>query len=98
MKSKMLQRGLTTLIATFFFWVMVLLGLASWTCADEDIPVTCYRGSSRIGTVRVFDWRAAAMTCNTVLYECRGACMGCFRDFDYLNDVCVDTQGREFLR
>ncbi len=93
MRRKTLQRGLVSLIATLF-----LLGLAGWTRADEDMPVTCYKGSSRIGTVRVFEWRAAAATCNIVLYDCRGACIGCFRDSDYVDDVCVDMHGREFLR
>ncbi len=86
------------MIAIFVLCAMVLIGLGSWTGADEDMPVTCYKGRSRIGTVRVFDWKAAAATCNSVLYECRGACMGCFRDSDYISDVCIDMHGREFLR
>ncbi len=98
MKSDTLKKGLVTLIATFFVCVVVLLGLWSRTRADENMPVTCYKGKSRIGTVTVFDWRAAAATCNRVLYDCRGACMGCFRDSDYISDVCVDMNGREFLR
>ena len=97
MKSDTFIKALVTLIATFVLCV-ALLSLAGRTRADENIPVTCYKGSSRIGTVTVFDWTAAAATCNAVLYDCRGACMGCFRDSDYIADVCVDVQGREFLR
>ncbi len=97
-KSNSLQKRLVIPIATFFLAIIALLAPASWTCADEDMWVTCYKGSSRIGTVTVFDWRAAAVTCNAVLYDCRGVCMGCFRDSDYIDDVCVDVHGREFLR
>ncbi len=93
-----LQKRLVTLIGTFFLCVMVFLGLASWTPADESIPVTCYKGNSRIGTVTVFDWSAAATACNSLYYDCRGACIGCSRDFDYVEDVCVDMNGNEFLR
>jgi hypothetical protein len=97
-RSNTLQKRLVTLIGTFFLCVVVLLGLASWTCADENMSVICYKGSSRIGTVTVFDGRAAAATCNTVLVDCRGSCIGCFRDFDYVDDVCVDVHGKVFLR
>lgn len=97
MKIDILKNVLLTLIATIVL-CMVLLGPAGLTIADENMPVTCYKGSSRIGTVTVFDWRAAAATCNTVLYDCRGACMGCFRDSDYIADVCIDMSGSVFLR
>jgi len=85
-------------MAIFFLCVMVLLGLESWAGLQRTMKVTCYRGKSRIGTVTVFDWRAAAATCNAVLYDCKGACTACFRDLGYINDVCVDTHGNEFLR
>ncbi|HTR45392.1 MAG TPA: hypothetical protein VMH06_06750, partial [Thermodesulfovibrionales bacterium] len=65
---------------------------------DDDIPVTCYKGGSRIGTASVFDWRTAAAACNSLYYDCRGVCSGCFRDNDYFDDVCVDSNGNEFLR
>jgi len=97
-KSDTLKKGLVTLIVIFGLCVMVLLGLGSWTRADENMPVTCYKDKSRIGTVSVYDWRTAAVTCNRILYDCRGTCMGCFRDSDYISDVCIDAYGREFLR
>ncbi len=78
--------------------IILLLGPAGRTCAEENMPVTCYKDGSRIGTVTVFDWRTAAVTCTTVLHDCRGACIGCFHDFDYVDNVCVDMSGREFLR
>lgn len=95
-KSDTFTKKFLILLATFL--LCAILGAALWTNADENMPVTCYKGSSRIGTVTVFDWRTAAATCNTVLYECRGACVGCFRDSDYVADVCIDSTGRTFLR
>lgn len=98
MRSDTLQKRPVTLVGTFFLCVTVLLGLASWTCADENMPVTCYKDGSQIGTATVFDWRTAAASCNTALKDCRGACIGCFHDFDYVDDVCVDVYGNVFLR
>jgi len=98
MRSETLHKGIYTIALPFFLCVTLLLGMTGLTSADEDISVTCYRGTSRIGTVTVFDWRTAAEACNTLLYDCRGACMGCFRDFDYVEDICVDLRGNEFLR
>jgi hypothetical protein len=31
-------------------------------------------------------------------YDCRGRCVGCIYDYDYVHDVCVDASGRTFLR
>ncbi len=79
--------------------LVFLFALAAFPAiAEEDMPVTCYRDGARIGTVTVFDWKTAAATCNTVLYDCKGRCVGCFRDSDYISDVCMDIYGREFLR
>lgn len=98
MRTYMLQKEFVRLSLILFLSIIVLLGMGSWTSADENISVTCYKDGSRIGTTTVFDWRTAAAACNMSLYDCRGACMGCFRDNDYITDVCIDTQGREFLR
>ena len=98
MKNDTLPLRLVTLSGIFFVYVAVLLCLASWICADEDIAVTCYQGNFRIGTVTVLDWRHAAASCNSLYYDCRGTCVGCFHDFDYVEGVCVDVNGREFLR
>jgi hypothetical protein len=48
--------------------------------------------------VVVFDFSTAAIACNNVYYECKGKCIGCYHDFDYVDYVCVDTSGRTFLR
>ncbi len=98
MKSDILQKRLVTPIGTFFLCVIVLFCVTSLTCADENMPVTCYKGNSLIGTATVFDWRSASATCNAVLKDCRGDCIGCFHDFDYVDDVCVNVSGNVFLR
>lgn len=97
MKTDM-KKEFAGLSAIFCLVVILLLSLGSRISADETTPVTCYKGESRIGTVTAFDWRTAAAICNSVLYDCRGACIGCFSDFDYINDVCVDARGSVFLR
>ena len=86
-------------IAIFLFSIIILLlGLADWLDAQENSPIICYRGVSQIGTVTVFDWRAAASTCNTVLHDCKGACFGCFRDSNFIDEVCVGMNGRAELK
>ena len=36
--------------------------------------------------------------CNSLYYDCKGKCIACFHDFDYVDYVCVDASGRTFLR
>ncbi len=98
MKTYIWQKGFARLSAILFLSITMLLGLGSWTYADDDISVTCYKDGSRIGTTTVFDWRAGAEMCNRIFYDCRGMCVGCFQDSDYISDVCVDTRGNQFLR
>ena len=98
MRSDMVRRGVVTMAAILLLSVILTVGPAGWIFAEENMPVTCYKDGSRIGTVTVFDWRTAAATCNTTLYDCKGACIGCFHDFDYVDNVCIDMNGREFLR
>ena len=98
MRNGLSYRGLLRMASRSFLCVIVLLGLVGWAFADDDMPVTCYKGGSRIGTATVFDWRAAAAACNSLYYDCRGICSGCFRDNDYFEDVCVDVNGNEYLR
>ncbi len=97
-RTKILRKGRTGLSAILFLSIMILLGLGSWTYAEEDMPVMCYKDGSKIGTTTVFDWRDAAAICNRIFYDCRGMCVGCFQDNDYISDVCVDTRGNQFLR
>ena len=66
--------------------------------AEESITAHCYRDSRSLGSVVVFDIPDAARACNNLYYECKGKCIGCFHDFDYVDYVCVDTSGHTFLR
>ncbi len=70
-------------------------------CADDGINITCYkdaRSSFSVGRVVVFDAAEAAPACNSMYYDCRGRCIGCYHDFDYVDNVCVDMQGNTFLK
>jgi len=67
-------------------------------CADDSIPVVCYVNGRPVGNVSVFNVVEAARTCNITYYDCRGRCVGCFHDFDYVENVCVDDGGNTFLR
>jgi hypothetical protein len=81
--------------------VMILLTLIQMimpVSAEESLTVFCYRDSRKLGNVVVFDTSSAAMACNNLYYDCKGKCIGCFHDFDYVDYVCVDTSGRTFLR
>ena len=97
MRLDMLQKKIAGLLAGIIVGVAVLAGAASLAAADENMPVTCYRDGSQIGTATVFDWKTAAAACNSLLYDCKGACIGCFQDSDYVNNVCIDTRGSVFL-
>jgi len=97
-RNKRLRKGLVTMAGRLGLCFLLLLGLAGWAFADDDIPVTCYKDGSRVGTATVFDWKTAAAACNSLYYDCRGKCAGCFRDNDYFDDVCVDAYRNEFLR
>ena len=66
--------------------------------AEESITVYCYRDGRSLGSVVVFDVANAANACNNLYYDCKGKCIGCFNDYDYIDYVCVDRSGRTFLR
>jgi hypothetical protein len=83
-------------MAMVFFLTLIQLLLP--VSADESITAYCYRDGRSIGNVTIFDTSNAAMACNNMYYECKGKCIGCFHDFDYIDYVCVDTSGRTFLR
>ena len=81
--------------------VVILLTLIQMivpVAAEESFTVFCYRDSRKLGNVVVFDVSSAATACNNLYYDCKGKCIGCFNDFDYVDYVCVDTSGRTFLR
>ena len=69
---------------------------------DQNISVTCYVGNpndrNSLGDIMVNSPGAAGPTCNAMFFSCKGACFGCFSDFDLSQDICVDNAGRKFLR
>jgi len=81
--------------------VVVAMGPVGQAFADESISVTCYNIQnleSSLGGVVVYDTSLAAGACNSLYYACKGRCVGCFTDQDYLDSVCVDVRGTMFLR
>lgn len=81
-------------IMIFLTIVQVILPVS----AEESITVYCYRDGSSVGNAVVFDVANAANACNSLYYDCKGRCIGCFNDYDYIDYVCVDRSGRTFLR
>jgi hypothetical protein len=69
--------------------------------AEESISISCYnevKSSWPVGNVSVFDIALAAQTCNLMYYDCKGRCIGCYQDSDYIDNVCVDARGNTFLK
>lgn len=70
--------------------------------AERSISATCYLGHPKernsLGSMVVFTPEEAGTGCNSMFYECKGRCFGCYSDFDYSQDVCVDSTGKKFLR
>jgi hypothetical protein len=77
---------------------LTLIQIVSPVSADESITAYCYRDNRSLGNVVIYDVSNAATACNNLYYDCKGKCIGCFHDFDYIDYVCVDTSGRTFLR
>jgi hypothetical protein len=71
------------------------------TVQDQNISVTCYLGNpndrNSLGDIMVHSVLEAGTVCNSMFFSCRGACFGCFSDFDLSQDICVDNSGRKFL-
>jgi len=77
---------------------LALMQIVQPVSAEESMTIYCYRDNRSLGSVVVFDFSAAAIACNNVYYECKGKCIGCYHDFDYVDYVCIDVSGRTFLR
>ena len=76
-------------------------GFMAPTFADESTNVSCYKdakASWSVGSVAVYDVAEAAQACNSLYYDCRGRCIGCYQDYDYVDSVCVDMRGNTFLK
>ena len=91
-----------------FLWVSIIAGLLvvaigpiAQVFADESISVSCYilqDSEIPVGNVVVYDTSQAARACNSMYYSCKGRCVGCFTDQDYVEAVCVDVNGTLFLK
>jgi len=81
--------------------VVVAMGPIAQAFADESISVSCYNlqdSEIPVGNAVVYDTSQAARACNSLYYNCKGRCVGCFTDQDYLDSVCVDVRGTMFLK
>jgi hypothetical protein len=86
----------------FVFVVAVAISPPSAYTDGENVTVSCYKGNldmgNYVGNVVIFDPNTAGQSCNSLYYDCRGKCYGCFSDFDLSEDVCYDNAGRRFLK
>ena len=81
--------------------VLIVAGFMTPAYAEESFSVSCYKdakSSLSVGSVVVFDVATAALACNNMYYDCKGRCIGCYQDFDYVSNVCVDNWGNTFLK
>ena len=86
------------LIGVCVLLLITLTASVATLLADESFTVACYTGNQSVGSVAVFNLYGSAQACNNMYYDCRGRCVGCIYDYDYVHDVCVDASGRTFLR
>ena len=94
--------NLTLLLGSIILGLLVAaMGPIAQALADESISVTCYNlqaSETPVGNAVVYDASQAAQACNSLYYDCKGRCVGCFTDQDYLDSVCVDVRGTMFLK
>jgi hypothetical protein len=95
-KGSSIRRYVVVGITIVIFLTLVQLLLP--VSAEESITAYCYRDGRSLGSVVVFDVANAANACNNLYYDCKGKCIGCINDYDYIDYVCVDKSGRTFLR
>ncbi|MFZ4857220.1 MAG: hypothetical protein ACOYL3_12570 [Desulfuromonadaceae bacterium] len=69
---------------------------------EKMISVTCYFGNPlegrSVATIMIQGAAAAGPSCNSMFYDCKGRCFGCFSDSDLSRDICADNNSRKFLR
>ena len=88
-------------VALLSVMVVIAAGFMALAFADESISISCYKdakSSWSVGKVVVYDVAEAAQACNSFYYDCRGRCIGCYQDLDYVDDVCIDMRGNTFLK
>jgi hypothetical protein len=68
----------------------------------QQFSVECYLGNpdqkQMLGSMMANSAKDAGTGCNGMFWACNGACYGCFTDFDYSDDICVDKAGKKYLR
>jgi len=74
----------------------------SATGPAKNYTIECFFGNPNqqkyIGGVSVTAVNEAGPACNTTFFSCKGRCYGCFSDFDFMEDFCMDNAGRKCLR
>jgi len=101
MKINILKRRRLLLGSIILGLLVVAVGFMAQAFADESISVSCYNLQASelpVGNAVVYDTSQAARACNSMYYDCKGKCVGCFTDQDYVEAVCVDVNGTLFLK
>jgi hypothetical protein len=70
--------------------------------SNSLVSVSCYVGNPNnedgVGNLSVPSASQAGPVCNNTFLICKGKCYGCFDDFDYSEEICVDNSGKKYLR
>lgn len=70
--------------------------------SESMVAVECYIGNplngNRAGSLTANSASQAGSSCNALFFDCQGQCYGCFSDFDFSEEICVDNAGRKYLR
>jgi len=101
MKINILKRRRLLLGSIILGLLVVAVGFMAQAFADESISVSCYNLQASelpVGNAVVYDTSQAARACNSMYYDCKGKCVSCFTDQDYVEAVCVDVNGTLFLK
>lgn len=88
-------------VTLLFVTVFIVMGFMTPVFADESISMSCYKdwkSSWSVGTVVVFNVAEGPLACSNTYFDCRGRCIACYQDSDYVDNVCLDMQGRTFLK
>jgi hypothetical protein len=102
-KISQIKKKLKALLLLGIWTVAVLsaVGFIVPALAENGVSVSCYniqKSEHPLGNVAVYDTSQAAKACNSVYYDCKGNCVGCFSDSDYLDTICIDIRGTIFLK
>jgi hypothetical protein len=80
---------------------VALLFCSSLTGYADD-SLSCYKGDRDnriyIGEISGANFQNAAEECNSFYSDCNGQCYGCYIEEDSSKEMCVDSQGKKFIR